>query len=165
MCHCSYCAFYMSSFKSLNLPVSFPPFLHPCLPFLSSPLSLCPFFQKSEVPLDYDQHDPEQKQIYRFVRTLFSAAQLTSECAIVTLVRFYYYFCGTCNTTFIPKCTSWPACLIRDKKTNKQTNKKKYSQVSSESFPTKVRYDLPETVPSHTHGLCLGPRGNCTLMC
>uniref|UniRef100_A0A672JR58 Cyclin-Y-like n=1 Tax=Salarias fasciatus TaxID=181472 RepID=A0A672JR58_SALFA len=41
---------------------------------------------KSEVPPDYDQHEPEQKQIYRFVRTLFSAAQLTSECAIVTLV-------------------------------------------------------------------------------
>ncbi|XP_044074295.1 cyclin-Y-like isoform X4 [Siniperca chuatsi] len=41
---------------------------------------------KSDVPLDYDQHDPEQKQIYRFVRMLFSAAQLTSECAIVTLV-------------------------------------------------------------------------------
>uniref|UniRef100_A0A3B4WIY0 Cyclin Y n=1 Tax=Seriola lalandi dorsalis TaxID=1841481 RepID=A0A3B4WIY0_SERLL len=41
---------------------------------------------KSEVPLDYNQHDPEQKQIYRFVRTLFSAAQLTAECAIVTLV-------------------------------------------------------------------------------
>uniref|UniRef100_A0A673C2V5 Cyclin-like domain-containing protein n=1 Tax=Sphaeramia orbicularis TaxID=375764 RepID=A0A673C2V5_9TELE len=41
---------------------------------------------KSEVPPDYDKHDPEQKQIYRFVRTLFSAAQLTAECAIVTLV-------------------------------------------------------------------------------
>uniref|UniRef100_A0A8D0AIA6 Cyclin Y n=1 Tax=Sander lucioperca TaxID=283035 RepID=A0A8D0AIA6_SANLU len=41
---------------------------------------------KSEVPPDYDHHDPEQKQIYRFVRTLFSAAQLTAECAIVTLV-------------------------------------------------------------------------------
>ncbi|XP_023661747.1 cyclin-Y isoform X6 [Paramormyrops kingsleyae] len=41
---------------------------------------------KSEVPLDYDKRDPEQKQIYRFVRTLFSAAQLTAECAIVTLV-------------------------------------------------------------------------------
>uniref|UniRef100_A0A3B5Q279 Cyclin Y n=1 Tax=Xiphophorus maculatus TaxID=8083 RepID=A0A3B5Q279_XIPMA len=41
---------------------------------------------KTEVPLDYNQHDPEQKQIYRFVRTLFSAAQLTAECAIVTLV-------------------------------------------------------------------------------
>ncbi|XP_063062507.1 cyclin-Y isoform X2 [Engraulis encrasicolus] len=41
---------------------------------------------KSEIPLDYDKHDPEQKQIYRFVRTLFSAAQLTAECAIVTLV-------------------------------------------------------------------------------
>ncbi|KAM7390776.1 hypothetical protein PAMA_008796 [Pampus argenteus] len=41
---------------------------------------------KSEVPPDYEKHDPEQKQIYRFVRTLFSAAQLTAECAIVTLV-------------------------------------------------------------------------------
>ncbi|KAJ0059607.1 hypothetical protein NL108_006319, partial [Boleophthalmus pectinirostris] len=41
---------------------------------------------KSEVPPDYDEHDPEPKQIYRFVRTLFSAAQLTAECAIVTLV-------------------------------------------------------------------------------
>ncbi|XP_068196594.1 cyclin-Y-like isoform X2 [Antennarius striatus] len=41
---------------------------------------------KSEVPLDYDQRPPEQRQIYRFIRTLFSAAQLTSECAIVTLV-------------------------------------------------------------------------------
>uniref|UniRef100_A0A8C6WVN3 Cyclin-Y-like protein 2 n=1 Tax=Neogobius melanostomus TaxID=47308 RepID=A0A8C6WVN3_9GOBI len=42
---------------------------------------------KHEVPVDYDKQDPEQKQIYRFVRTLFSAAQLTAECAIVTLVR------------------------------------------------------------------------------
>lgn len=41
---------------------------------------------KHEVPVDYDKQDPEQKQIYRFVRTLFSAAQLTAECAIVTLV-------------------------------------------------------------------------------
>uniref|UniRef100_A0AAY5JWX8 Cyclin-like domain-containing protein n=1 Tax=Esox lucius TaxID=8010 RepID=A0AAY5JWX8_ESOLU len=41
---------------------------------------------KSEIPADYEKHDPEQKQIYRFVRTLFSAAQLTAECAIVTLV-------------------------------------------------------------------------------
>ncbi|MGH0150339.1 UNVERIFIED_CONTAM: hypothetical protein FKN15_025728 [Acipenser sinensis] len=40
---------------------------------------------KSELPSDYEKHDPEQKQIYRFVRTLFSAAQLTAECAIVTL--------------------------------------------------------------------------------
>ncbi|XP_017165391.1 cyclin-Y-like [Poecilia reticulata] len=56
------------------------------LPFLISVHLLLPVFQKSEVPLDYNQHDPEQKQIYRFVRTLFSAAQLTAECAIVTLV-------------------------------------------------------------------------------
>lgn len=51
-----------------------------------SPVRLWHSLQKSEVPSDYDKHDPEQKQIYRFVRTLFSAAQLTAECAIVTLV-------------------------------------------------------------------------------
>lgn len=64
-----------SPFSSFtNLSTSFASFLF-CL-------------QKSEVPLDYNQHDPEQRQIYRFVRTLFSAAQLTAECAIVTLVKF-----------------------------------------------------------------------------
>ncbi len=38
------------------------------------------------VPDDYDKRDPEHKTIYRFIRTLFNAAQLTAECAIVTLV-------------------------------------------------------------------------------
>ncbi|XP_034994116.1 cyclin-Y-like protein 1 isoform X2 [Zootoca vivipara] len=42
--------------------------------------------QREEVPDDYFKHDPDHKHIYRFVRTLFSAAQLTAECAIVTLV-------------------------------------------------------------------------------
>ncbi|XP_056276860.1 cyclin-Y-like [Pseudoliparis swirei] len=41
---------------------------------------------KSEVPLDYDRRPPDQKQIYRFVRTLFTSARLTAECAIVTLI-------------------------------------------------------------------------------
>ncbi|XP_067844182.1 cyclin-Y-like protein 1 isoform X2 [Heptranchias perlo] len=41
---------------------------------------------REEVPVDYYKRDPEHKHIYRFVRTLFSAAQLTAECAIVTLV-------------------------------------------------------------------------------
>lgn len=41
---------------------------------------------RGRVPDDYDRHDPEHKQIYKFVRTLFNAAQLTAECAIVTLV-------------------------------------------------------------------------------
>uniref|UniRef100_A0A8C4SV91 Cyclin Y-like 1 n=1 Tax=Erpetoichthys calabaricus TaxID=27687 RepID=A0A8C4SV91_ERPCA len=41
---------------------------------------------KEEVPEDYHRNDPEHRHIYRFVRTLFSAAQLTAECAIVTLV-------------------------------------------------------------------------------
>lgn len=35
---------------------------------------------------DYDNHNPEHRQIYKFVRTLFNAAQLTAECAIITLV-------------------------------------------------------------------------------
>jgi hypothetical protein len=46
------------------------------------------FFQREKVPEEYFKHDPEHKFIYRFVRTLFSAAQLTAECAIVTLVRY-----------------------------------------------------------------------------
>uniref|UniRef100_A0A8C5R300 Cyclin Y like 1 n=1 Tax=Leptobrachium leishanense TaxID=445787 RepID=A0A8C5R300_9ANUR len=41
---------------------------------------------REEVTDEYCKHDPEHKHIYRFVRTLFSAAQLTAECAIVTLV-------------------------------------------------------------------------------
>ncbi|KAK7112007.1 cyclin-Y-like [Littorina saxatilis] len=41
---------------------------------------------KESVPEDYDRRDPEHKIIYRFVRNLFNAAQLTAECAIVTLV-------------------------------------------------------------------------------
>ena len=43
--------------------------------------------QKDPVPDDYDQQIPEQKTIYRFMRIIFTAAQLTAECAIVTLVR------------------------------------------------------------------------------
>ncbi|XP_055544183.1 cyclin-Y [Wyeomyia smithii] len=35
---------------------------------------------------DYDKHNPEHRQIYKFVRTLFNAAQLTAECAIITLI-------------------------------------------------------------------------------
>jgi hypothetical protein len=38
------------------------------------------------VPSDYNKYDPEHRQIYKFIRTLFNAAQLTAECAIVTLV-------------------------------------------------------------------------------
>ncbi|KAA0715742.1 Cyclin-Y-like protein 1 [Triplophysa tibetana] len=41
---------------------------------------------REQIPEDYCRTDPEHKLIYRFVRTLFSAAQLTAECAIVTLV-------------------------------------------------------------------------------
>lgn len=35
---------------------------------------------------DYDVHNPDHKQIYKFIRTLFNAAQLTAECAIITLI-------------------------------------------------------------------------------
>jgi len=35
---------------------------------------------------DYNRYNPEHRQIYKFIRTLFNAAQLTAECAIVTLV-------------------------------------------------------------------------------
>uniref|UniRef100_G3PMZ1 Cyclin-Y-like protein 2 n=1 Tax=Gasterosteus aculeatus aculeatus TaxID=481459 RepID=G3PMZ1_GASAC len=42
--------------------------------------------QAEKVPDNYSVVDPEHKLIYRFIRTLFSSAQLTAECAIVTLV-------------------------------------------------------------------------------
>ena len=35
---------------------------------------------------DYDVVDPTQRQIYKFIKTLFHSAQLTAECAIITLV-------------------------------------------------------------------------------
>nr|XP_040043298.1 cyclin-Y-like protein 1 isoform X4 [Gasterosteus aculeatus aculeatus] len=41
---------------------------------------------REKVPDNYSVVDPEHKLIYRFIRTLFSSAQLTAECAIVTLV-------------------------------------------------------------------------------
>lgn len=41
---------------------------------------------RDTVPEDYDRSSPEHRQIYKFVRTLFNAAQLTAECAIITLV-------------------------------------------------------------------------------
>ncbi|CAH1249721.1 CCNY [Branchiostoma lanceolatum] len=41
---------------------------------------------KDSVPDNYDSIEPEHRHIYRFIRTLFSAAQLTAECAIITLV-------------------------------------------------------------------------------
>lgn len=41
---------------------------------------------RDTVPEDYDRQNPEHRQIYKFVRTLFNAAQLTAECAIITLV-------------------------------------------------------------------------------
>ncbi|XP_077368975.1 cyclin-Y-like isoform X2 [Festucalex cinctus] len=47
---------------------------------------LHPFSRSQQAPADIDRRDPEQRQVYRFVRTLFCAAQLRSECAIVMLV-------------------------------------------------------------------------------
>ncbi|XP_037068216.1 cyclin-Y-like [Pollicipes pollicipes] len=41
---------------------------------------------KDGVADDYDRHIPEHRQIYKFIRTLFTTSQLTAECAIVTLV-------------------------------------------------------------------------------
>ena len=41
---------------------------------------------KDGVPPDYSRYNPDHRQVYKFVRTLFNAAQLTAECAIITLI-------------------------------------------------------------------------------
>uniref|UniRef100_A0AC35UAN2 CYCLIN domain-containing protein n=1 Tax=Rhabditophanes sp. KR3021 TaxID=114890 RepID=A0AC35UAN2_9BILA len=41
---------------------------------------------KEVLTAEYLNTDPEHKTIYRFIRALFHAAQLTAECAIITLV-------------------------------------------------------------------------------
>ena len=53
------------------------------------------------VPDDYNRRDPEHKTIYRFIRTLFNAAQLTAECAIVTLVSLFWIFIGCYSLTIV----------------------------------------------------------------
>ena len=40
------------------------------------------------LPEDYGVRDPDHRVIYRFLRLLFSSAQLTAEVAIITLVSF-----------------------------------------------------------------------------
>eukprot|EP00794_Sanderia_malayensis_P017833 gene17833-19616_t len=41
---------------------------------------------RDPVPSNYMRLKPEYRHIYRFMKTLFNAAQLTAECAIITLV-------------------------------------------------------------------------------
>eukprot|EP00795_Rhopilema_esculentum_P013370 gene13370-4227_t len=41
---------------------------------------------REPVPSNYSKIKPEYRHIYRFMKTLFNAAQLTAECAIITLV-------------------------------------------------------------------------------
>ncbi|PAV60604.1 hypothetical protein WR25_17990 [Diploscapter pachys] len=41
---------------------------------------------REPIPAELVTRDPDHRQIYRFVRTLFHSAQLTAECAIITLV-------------------------------------------------------------------------------
>lgn len=57
--------------------------------------------QKDPVPDDYHKRTPEHKAIYRFIRVLFNAAQLTAECAIVTLVTYLLPPLNPSNRCFI----------------------------------------------------------------
>ena len=45
-----------------------------------------PLSRDCAVPDDYRTNVPEHRVIYKFMKNLFTAAQLTAECAIVTLV-------------------------------------------------------------------------------
>lgn len=41
---------------------------------------------KEEVPVHYGDYTPDHKVVYKFIKTLFHAAQLTAECGIITLI-------------------------------------------------------------------------------
>ncbi len=49
------------------------------------------------IPNNYDKIVPEHRVIYKFMKNLFTAAQLTAECAIVTLVRILCYYLKDIN--------------------------------------------------------------------
>ena len=55
-------------------------------PFQSKKKYVFPTLQKDSVSNDYSRYNPDHRQVYKFVRTLFNAAQLTAECAIITLI-------------------------------------------------------------------------------
>lgn len=60
------------------------------------PISVTFFFfftilsQRDALPPEVITKDPDHRQIYRFVKTLFYSAQLTAECAIITLVSIFH---------------------------------------------------------------------------
>ena len=43
-------------------------------------------FRQNGLAEDYFNRNPDHKQIYKFIRVLFNSAQLTAECAIITLI-------------------------------------------------------------------------------
>lgn len=43
-------------------------------------------FQSDSVSKDYDRHNPEHKRKYKYIKTVFSTAQLVAEYAIITLI-------------------------------------------------------------------------------
>ncbi|CAF0960855.1 unnamed protein product [Brachionus calyciflorus] len=47
---------------------------------------LYPLSKDSAVTQEYDKNVPDQRVIYKFMKNLFTAAQLTAECSIVTLI-------------------------------------------------------------------------------
>lgn len=61
--------------------------LHPIFVSFSDEFEFIKFcFQRDPIPPEQMTRDPDHRNIYRFVRNLFSSAQLTAECAIITLV-------------------------------------------------------------------------------
>lgn len=48
---------------------------------------------KQPVPVDYARTDPPNSYIYRFIKNLFISAQLTAECAIISLIYIERLLC------------------------------------------------------------------------
>ncbi|CAH8461731.1 unnamed protein product [Heterobilharzia americana] len=59
--------------------------------------------QNEPVPFDYTTRDPDLKTVYRFIRNLFQMAQLSPECAIVTMV-YLERLLTSAETELTPSC-------------------------------------------------------------
>lgn len=106
---------------------------------------------REAVPVDYDKYNPDHRQIYKFIRTLFNAAQLTAECAIITLVyleRLLTY--AEVDTRYVPIkfeiLTGQVDSVIKIFYMEVSPSRKCYSSTTKPTILSFTEYNLPRWI-------------------